>query len=126
MCGFMAKKRRRVVEEKEEEYEFVPSVFDEREYILKDIYGTKVLFVVMGLAVLVGIIGALLCINVAEYGVYIATAVSFLTVLLMKKILMLLKFRADLLELKTMLMNYLLFLTLALGLCIVMINAPFV
>jgi len=121
----MAKKRRRVVEEKEEEYEFVPSAFDEREYILKDIYGTRVLFVVMGLAVAVGIVGAIFCTNVEGYGVYIATAVAFLMVLVMKQLLMILGFRADLLELKTMLMNYVLFLTLALGLCIVFINAPF-
>jgi len=121
----MAKKRRRVVEEKEEQYEFVPSAFDEREYILKDIYGTKVLFVITGLAILVGVIGAVIVTHVADYGMYIATAVSLVTVLVMKRLLMLLGFRADLLELKTMLMNYLLFLMLALGVCIVFINAPF-
>jgi hypothetical protein len=122
----MAKKRRRIVEEKQEEYEFVPSAFDEREYILKDIYGTKVLFVITGLAVLMGIVGALLVNSVETYGVYIATAIAFLMVLAMKKILMLFKFLGtELLEFKTMLMNYLLFLMLALGLCIVLINAPF-
>ncbi|MDR3074578.1 MAG: hypothetical protein LBU30_00895 [Candidatus Methanoplasma sp.] len=120
----MAKKKRRIIEEKEEEYEFVPSEFDEREFILKDVYGTKVLFVITILAVAVGIIGALLC-AVSDSGWMIATAVAFVIVLAMKKLLLLLGFRVDLLELKTMLADYLLFLMLALGVCIVFINAPF-
>ncbi|MDR1954652.1 MAG: hypothetical protein LBP82_01710 [Candidatus Methanoplasma sp.] len=120
----MAKKKRRITEDKEEEYEFIPSEFDEREFILKDIYGTKVLFVITGLAILVGIIGALLS-SMSDIGWMIATVIAFLTVLLMKKLLMLLGFRVDLLEMKTMLANYLLFLMLALGVCIVVINQPF-
>ena len=119
----MAKKKRRIVEEKEEEYEFIPPEFDEREFILKDIYGTKVLFVVTGLAVLVGVIGSLLYISLeGDLRWIIATLLAFATVLGMKKLLMLMKFRADLLEMKTMLGNYLLFLMLALGVCIVLIN----
>ncbi|MCL2147869.1 MAG: hypothetical protein FWH47_00805 [Methanomassiliicoccaceae archaeon] len=121
----MAKKRRRIIEEKEEEYQFTPSEFDEREFILKDIYGTKVLFVVTGLAVLVGVVGALLCGLNDDWGWGVATAVSFLVMLIMKRLLMFLGFRADLLEMKTMLMNYLLFLMLGLGICMVLINAPF-
>lgn len=120
----MAKKKRRIIEEKKEEYEFIPTEFDEREFILKDIYGTKVLFVITGLAVLVGVIGALLYSINHSYWM-IATAVSFLVVLGMKRLLMLMGFRVDLLEMKTMLANYLLFLMLALGMCIVFINAPF-
>jgi hypothetical protein len=118
----MAKKKRRIIEEKEEQYEYVPPEFDEREFILKDIYGTKVLFVITGLAVMVGIIGAVLCKVGGDNGWYAATAVSFFVVLIMKKLLMLLGFRVDLLELKTMLINYLLFLMLALGVCIVLIQ----
>ncbi|MDR0309347.1 MAG: hypothetical protein LBH88_01120 [Candidatus Methanoplasma sp.] len=121
----MAKKRRRIIEEKEEEYVFVPSEFDEREFILKDIYGTKVLFVITAMAVVVGIIGAMLCKANDDIGWIIATVVSLLTVLVMKRLLIMARFRADLLDMKTMLMNYLLFLMLALGICIVFVNAPF-
>jgi len=121
----MAKKKRRIIEEKEEEYEFVPAEFDEREFILKDIYGTKVLFVITALAIVVGIIGSLLCRSIADNGWIIATAVSFLVVLLMKKLLMLMGFRVDLLDMKTMLVNYFLYLMLALGVCIIFVNAPF-
>ncbi|MCL1979312.1 MAG: hypothetical protein FWG60_04055 [Methanomassiliicoccaceae archaeon] len=122
----MARRQRRIVEEKEEEYEFTPSEFDEREFILKDIYGTKVLFVITGLAVLMGIIGSFICKANADIGWIIATLVALLFVLIMKRLLMLMGFRADLLEMKTLLMDYLLFLMLALGLCIVLINPPFV
>ncbi|MCL2031864.1 MAG: hypothetical protein FWG96_01115 [Methanomassiliicoccaceae archaeon] len=120
----MAKKRRRIIEEEEEEYQFTPAEFDEREFILKDIYGTKVLFIITGLALLVGVIGALLC--RMDNGWMFATALSFLVVLVMKKLLVIMGFRADLLEMKTMLMNYLIFLMLGLGICMVLINSPFV
>ncbi|MDR0508338.1 MAG: hypothetical protein LBG63_00710 [Candidatus Methanoplasma sp.] len=119
----MAKKKRRIVEEKEEEYEFIPSEFDEREFILKDIYGTKVLFVITGLAVVMGIIASLLYISLnGDMRWIVATILVFAMVLAMKKLLMMLGFRADLLEMKTMLGNYLIFLMLALGVCIVLIN----
>lgn len=120
----MAKKKRRIVEEKEEEYEFVPSEFDEREFILKDIYGTKVLFVITGLAIAMGIITSLLC-RAHDSGWIIATVLVFVMVIAMKKLLMLLGFRADLLEMKTLLGNYLIFMMLSLGICILLINAPF-
>jgi len=120
----MAKKKRRIVEEAPEEYEFTPEKFDEREFILKDIYGTKVLFVVTAMAIIVGIIAAVIYSVNADIW-YLGMILSFLTVIGMKKILMMLGFRVDLLEMKTMLGNYLLFLMLALGICIVVINAPF-
>jgi len=122
----MAKKKRRIIEKKEEEYEFVPSEFDEREFILKDIYGTKVLFVITGLAALVGIIGAICYLFISHDIAWVPpTALAFLMVLGMKKLLMILGYRVDLLETKTLLMDYLLFLMLALGICILLINAPF-
>jgi len=120
----MAKKKRRIVEEKPEEYEFTPEEFDEREFILKDMYGTRVLFVVTGLGLIVGIIAALIYAANPAYW-YGGMILSFLTVLGMKKLLMTIGFRVDLLEMKTMLGNYLLFMMLALGVCIVAINAPF-
>ena len=50
----MAKKRRLIVEEPEESYEFTPTEFNEREFILKDIYGTKICLVVLVFGVIVG------------------------------------------------------------------------
>ncbi|MBP6021018.1 MAG: hypothetical protein KA502_00295 [Candidatus Methanomethylophilaceae archaeon] len=121
----MAKKKRRITEAPKEEYEFVPEDFDEREFIYKDIYGTKVLLVIAILAVIVGAIGAVIC-NYSNSLWLLATAISFLTVFAMKKILKLMGFRADLLDSKTMYGNYFVFLCLALGVCVVCMNAPFV
>lgn len=121
----MAKKKRRITEERVEEYQFTPAEFDEREFILKDIYGTKVMFIVTVMAIAIGIVAALIYrIDSGAYW-YLGMLLSFLTVVFMKKILTVLGIRADLLEMKTMLGNYLIFLTLALGVCIVFINAPF-
>ncbi|HJH57658.1 MAG TPA: hypothetical protein IAC83_06300 [Euryarchaeota archaeon] len=121
----MAKKKRRLVEEPKEEYEFTPTEFNEREFILKDIYMTKVFLVVTVLAIIVGIIGALLCIHAGDNGWLFATIVSFVVCALLTKILGALKFRVDMFEMKSMLGNYLLFLMLALGICILLINEPF-
>ena len=64
----MAKKRRRITEDPEEDYEFVPVEFDEREFILKDIYGTKITLAVIALSVVVGFIAAsLVQINDGEF-----------------------------------------------------------
>jgi len=121
----MAKKKRRILEEKEEEYEFIPSEFDEREFILKDIYGTKVQFVVVGLAVVMGIVGSLLYRFDVNNGWMYATLLAFVWVFAMKKMLILLGFRADLLDIKALLLDYFLFLMLSLGVGILLINAPF-
>lgn len=123
----MAKKKRRVsegVELIEDEYEFTPEEFDEREFILKDIYGTKVLFIVTIMAFIVGILAALIYSWDSSYW-FLGMLLSFGTVLSMKKILMAVGLRVDLLDSKSMVGNYLIFLIFALGICIVFINAPF-
>ncbi|MDR0523391.1 MAG: hypothetical protein LBG62_03090 [Candidatus Methanoplasma sp.] len=120
----MAKKKRQVKEEPPEEYEFKPSEFDEREFMLKDLYGTKVLLVVTAMAIAVGAIAAAIY-NMSSGIWYAGMMISFATVILMKPVFLKLGFRVDLLDTKTMLGNYLLFLMLALGICIVGINAPF-
>lgn len=122
----MAKKKRRIVEEPEEEYEFTPTEFNEREFILKDIYGSKVFGVAMALGLLVGILGAII-INAMDssYGWVIATVISFVVCGLMTRVLKALKFRPEMLESKSMIGNYLLFLVLALGVCILGVNPPF-
>lgn len=119
----MAKKKRRIVEEPEEEYNFTPTEFNEREFILKDLYMTKVFLAVTALAVIVGIIGAVICNHTGMW--WLATIISFAVCALMPKILSAMKFRVDMLDMKSMLGNYLLFLMLALGICILLINEPF-
>ncbi len=119
----MAKKKRRIVEEPQEEYEFTPTEFNEREFILKDIYMTKVFMVVTVFAIVVGIIGAIICNHTGMW--WLATIISFAVCAGLTKILGLLKFRVDMLETKSMLGNYLLFLMLALGICILFSNEPF-
>ncbi|MCL1984052.1 MAG: hypothetical protein FWG58_01480 [Methanomassiliicoccaceae archaeon] len=120
----MAKKRRRESNEPEETYEFVPPEFDEKEFLLKDLYGTKVLIVVTALAVVVGILAACLHKALPDYW-WIGMLLMILALLAMKQLLILLKFRADLLEQKTMIGNYMLFFFLSLGIWIILLNAPF-
>lgn len=123
----MAKKKRMIVEEPVEQYEFTPTEFNEREFILKDIYGSKVFLVTTALGLLVGIIGGILCNTIhMEYTWLIATAISFGVMGGMKKILALLGFHPEMLDMKTMVGNYLVYLALGLGVCILMINPPFV
>ncbi|WP_400226184.1 hypothetical protein [Methanomethylophilus alvi] len=122
----MAKKRRLIKEKPEEEYEFTPSNFDEKEFILKDIYGTKVLFITIVYAVIVGFLAAVIC-NVLGDPInwVLDTIMVFAAVFTMKKLYMKLGIRADLLESKTMMGDYFVFLVMALGICIVFINQPF-
>jgi len=120
----MAKKKRRVSEKQEEEYEFVPPEFDEKEFILKDMYSTKVFLVVAILAVVIGLVSALI------YGMgdslhLVGLLLTIVVIVGMKEFLKLLRFDPDLLEAKTMFGNYLLFFFLSLGVWIIFINAPF-
>ena len=122
----MAKKKRRIVEEPVEEYEFTPTEFNEREFILKDIYGTKVFAVAMGLGFIGGSAGAVRSNAMdSNYGWIIATVISFAVCAAMKKILQALRFRPEMLEAKSLVGNYLLYLVLALGVCIIGVNPPF-
>ncbi|MCQ2085580.1 MAG: hypothetical protein MJZ21_05490 [archaeon] len=123
----MAKKRRLIQEEPEEEYQFTPTDFDEREFLLKGIYSTRVTIIAIILAVLVGIVNAFIYSQVADKTIVavVDTIIVFAVVGFMKKILMAIRVRADLLETKTMLGIYLIFLILALGTCVMFINAPF-
>ncbi len=125
----MAKKRRLIIEEPEESYEFTPTEFNEREFILKDMYGTKVCLVTLLMGLIVGIIGGVLCnigfSNGMDYMWIIATLISFAVAGLMTRILSLLGFRPDMLETKSMIGNYLIYLALALGVCIIIANPPF-
>lgn len=122
----MAKKRRFINEKPEEEYEFTPSNFDEKEFILKDIYGTKVLFITIIYAIAMGLLAAVIC-NVLGDPVnwLLDTLIVFAAVATMKRFYVAIGIRADLLETKTMVGDYFIFLVMALGMCIVFINQPF-
>ena len=123
----MAKKRRRNDAEPEDEYEFTPPEFDEKEFLLKDLYGTKVFFVVTILAIIIGVLAA--CIDIAIGDKWIGFGVGFalliLTLVAFKQLMTLLGFRADLMDQKMLISNYILFIMLALGVWIVVLNPPF-
>ncbi|MCQ2078777.1 MAG: hypothetical protein MJZ38_01785 [archaeon] len=124
----MAKKRRLIQEEPEEEYNFTPTDFDEREFLLKGIYSTKVMILAIILAIIIGFVAAQIWSFVDDKTIVavVDTLLVFFVVAIMKKLFVAVNIRADLLETKTMLGNYLVFLILALGSCILFINAPFI
>jgi hypothetical protein len=123
----MAKKRRLIKEEPEEEYSFTPTDFDEREFLLKGIYSTKVLLLAIVLSIIIGFVAAMIwrAIDSKTIVAVIDTLLVFFVCAIMKKLFVAMHIRADLLETKTMLGNYLIYLILALGSCILFINAPF-
>jgi len=122
----MAKKRRLIKEDPDEDYEFTPTDFDEREFILKDMYGTKVLFLILALALVVGIVTAALCHYItADWTWMLATLISFAVMGAIKPLFIKAGLRVDLLDFKTLLGDYLVYLALALGTCIMFVNAPF-
>lgn len=121
----MAKKKRRIIEEPEEEYEFTPTEFNEREFILKETYSSRIFFLSMGMAVVIGIIGAII-IKVAPMesnGFYmssiIATIISFAGLFLIRKIAGALGLHPELIEVKSMAGTYLMYLAMALAVCII-------
>ena len=124
----MAKKRR-IIEKKaqEEEYEFVPPEFDEEEFIRKDLYGTKILLIVACFSIVIGLLCS--CLQKAfsgDMGIGLGLALLFLGVFAIKPFLKLIRFDPDLLERKSMVGNYILYLLLGLGIWILMINPPFI
>ena len=124
----MAKKKRRVSEKKEDEYEFTPPEFDEREFILKDLYGTKVLAAVAVLAVIIGMLAACIhfvLLDITEFGYLVGFVLIILVIAGMKDFLALMRFDSELLEQRTMFGNYILFFFLALGIWIILLNEPF-
>ena len=122
----MAKKRR-IIEKKaqEEEYEFVPPEFDEEEFIRKDLYGTKVLLFVALFAVVIGFLCSCVQKTFTDFGVTLGLILLFLGIAAIKPFLRLIRFDPDLLERKSMVGNYILYLLLGLGVWILFINPPF-
>lgn len=119
----MARKKRVYKKPKEEEeYEFTPPEFDEVEFIHKDIYMTRVLMVITALAIVIGIAASFIHKAWEWYG---GLLLMILVVVTMKQFLTLLKFDPEVIEGKTMIGNYVMFLLLSLGIWILLINAPF-
>ena len=121
-AGLMAKKKRIVEKEKEVEYEFIPPDFDEREFILKDMFGTKITMVVFVLALVVGFCASCLDKIWEWYG---GLLLMFVVLFGLKQFLKMINLDPDLIETKSMIGNYLLFILLSLGIWILFINAPF-
>jgi len=121
----MAKKRRIIEKQAQEEYEFVPPEFDEEEFIRKDLYGTKVLLVVALYSVIIGVLCSCLQKAFVDVGLWLGLALLFLGIAAIKPLLKLLKFDPELLERKTMVGNVLLYLLLGLGIWILLVNPPF-
>jgi len=122
----MAKKKRRESTEPEDTYEFIPPEFDEKEFLLKDIYGTRILIVVSLLAVLVGAVAA--CIQSfieSDWGYGVGLLLILLVIIGLKQFLILLRFRIDLMDQKMLIGNYILFFFLSLGIWIILLNEPF-
>ena len=121
----MAKKRRIIEKKAQEEYEFVPPEFDEEEFIRKDLYGTRVLFVVVAFSAIIGILCSCVQKAFTDAGLILALLLLFLGVAAIKPLLKLVRFDPDLLERKTMVGNYILYLLLGLGVWILLLNPPF-
>lgn len=128
----MAKKRKIVTESKEPEYEFVPPNFDEREFVLKDIYGTKITMVVVVIALIMGVVCALVDRSWEWYGGII---LMFAVMFALGHILKLIRLDPSMLSSgseatgsagKSMLGNYFVYLFLCLAVWTLSINAPFV
>jgi hypothetical protein len=124
----MAKKKRRIIEEAPQEYEFTPTEFNEREFILKEVYSSKMFFMAMVMAVAVGIItGILIKTNPIENnGFYvmsiIATLISFAGMFMIKKVAAKLGFHPELFEVKSLVGTYLMYLAMALAVCIIVVQ----
>jgi hypothetical protein len=124
----MAKKKRRIIEEEPEEYEFTPTEFNEREFILKEMYSSKVFFLAMIMAVIVGIVtGILIKVEPLESnGFYmmsiVATIISFAGMFMIKKVAGKLGLHPELFEVKSLAGTYLMYLAMALAVCIIVVQ----
>ena len=120
----MAKKKRRIREEPKETYEFAPTEFDEREFILKELFETRVFFIVIFFGILAGIQWAVFY-HLGNYLWIVGLLVCVLIVAKMRDILSLLGIRMEMMMGKSMVGNYVMFMLLATGVSILLINAPF-
>lgn len=124
----MAKKKRRIIEEAPEEYEFTPTEFNEREFILKETYSSKMFFMAMGMAIAVGLFtGILINIEPLDNNGFsmmsiIATVISFAVMLTIKKAAGALGLHPELFDVKSLAGTYLMYLAMALAVCIIVVQ----
>jgi hypothetical protein len=117
----MARKKRKV-EEKEEEYEWVPPEFDEKAFLKKDIKGTRALIVTVAVCVIFAIIGYFVSTSVHWA---LGFVILFAGIILLRYIYPFTGVERESLETKTMIGNFALFFLLFLGLWILFMNPPF-
>ncbi len=120
----MAKKKRRIREEPKESYEFTPTEFDEREFILKELFETRVFFLIIFFGILAGIQWALFY-RLGHSMWILGLLICILLIVKMKDILSLLGVRMEMMMGRSMAGNYIMFMLLATGVSILLINAPF-
>lgn len=125
----MAKKRRiiqKTVEEEEDSYEFVPPDFDEKEFILKDMYGTKVLIAVFVMAIISGILIGLLQFALRDMkgniGLWLGLIIAVAVMVFMRNILRALGHPEESIEPKGMIGNYIMYALLTLGIWVLTLN----
>lgn len=118
----MAKKKKISSKPEEPEYEFLPPDFDEKEYIYKDIYGTRVTIIVVLLAIVAGICAG--CLQ-ALWGWLVGLLLVVVVLVGMKPFFKLIHYDLDLIESKSMLGMYALYILLVIGVWILAINPPF-
>jgi uncharacterized membrane-anchored protein len=116
----MARKRRK--DEKEEEYEWVPPEFDETAFLKKDIVGTKALMYTSIIAIVFGIAAALVG---AASSYYIGFVVYIVGGVLLNYFYKFLGIKVEDIDRKGLIGNIALYFLLALGVWILLMNAPF-
>ncbi|MBI0583333.1 MAG: hypothetical protein ISF22_03795 [Methanomassiliicoccus sp.] len=116
----MARKKRK--DEKEEEYEWVPPEFDEKAFLQKDMTGTKAMMFTALVAVL---FGALAAVVGNAFGVIIGLIVYIIGVGVLNYAFRYMKIRTEDIDKKTQIGNIALYMLLALGIWILLLNPPF-
>jgi hypothetical protein len=118
----MARKKRKD-EEEEEKYEWVPPEFDERSFLKKDILGTKALMYTTLVAIVFGAVSAAL----SNYVTSIVGFIAYLGgVIFLNYSFKYARIRTEDVDKKTTIGNIALYMLLALGIWILLINEPFI
>lgn len=118
----MARKKRKE-EEVEEKYEWVPPEFDEKAFLKKDIVGTKALMYTTIVAVAFGALSA----AVGNIASSLLGFVSYIAgVIFLNYSFKFAKIKTEDMDKKTIIGNIALYLLLALGIWILLINKPFI
>ncbi len=118
----MARKKRKD-EEAEEQYEWVPPEFDERSFLKKDIMGTKALMYTTLVAIVFGALSALVSNLIGS----IVGAVLYIGgVIFLNYSSKYARIRTEDVDKKTIIGNIALYMLLALGIWILLMNEPFI